>query len=441
MSDKNQHVDEGMIHAWLDGALSPDESARIEAHTTTCAECSALVAEARGLIAASSRILASLDAVPAGVIPGHDAGADQLAALRARRQASTRRWWSDRRVLAAASLVLVAGLSSVVWRQSADVRSASDATAGPSTDSAPIVVPSAVSQPSNAPAEFSTRPAVTDAVAPTSPPVAAAPAPVAAGRAADSMSDMKVAASVGAARARTASPAANEARVDSASRAETRQAVDAVQGLARDQAAAPQRQAQQQAPAQQQLAGASRPDSVRFAPLPRLSEVVTTSAASPPPPQAKVEQQQRVDSSRVAGTGAAETRTRAAAVGFGVGARILDPASPAGGCYALSELPPGNTGLLAARDTVVLLDMTVSEPGWFLARPARGMSSSVMHWRQVDSVTVELRTRTDRRTTVERFLIVPREVRQDGRTTVRGVPDVRGLPDVIAKWSLKVPCP
>ena len=432
MSEMNQHVDEGMIHAWLDGALSPDESARVEAHAASCAECSALVAEARGLLAASSRILASLDAVPAGVIPGHDAGADQLAALRARRQASTRRWWSDRRVLAAASLVLVAGVSSVVWRQSADVRSVVDATASPSTDSAPIVVPPAVSLPSTAPAEASTRQAGADAVP-------AAPAPVASGRAADSMSDMKVAASASAERARPASPVANEARVDPASRTETRQAVDAVQGLTRDQAA-PQRQVQQQAPTQQQLAGASRPDSARFAPLPRLSEVVPTSVASSPPPQAKVEQQ-RVDSSRVGGTGASETRARAATMDFGVGARILDPTSPAGGCYALSESPPGNTGLLAARDTVVLLDMTVSERGWFLARPARGMSSSTMHWRQVDSVTVELRTRADRRTTVERFLVVPREVRQDGRISVRGVPDVRGLPDVTAKWSLKVPCP
>ena len=32
MSDMNQHLDEGTIHAWLDGALSPDESARIESH-------------------------------------------------------------------------------------------------------------------------------------------------------------------------------------------------------------------------------------------------------------------------------------------------------------------------------------------------------------------------------------------------------------------------
>lgn len=64
-----QHPDEGIIHAWLDGALVPAESARIEAHVADCSQCAAAVAEARGLIAASSRIVGHLDAVPGNVIP------------------------------------------------------------------------------------------------------------------------------------------------------------------------------------------------------------------------------------------------------------------------------------------------------------------------------------------------------------------------------------
>jgi hypothetical protein len=64
-----QHPDEGTIHAWLDGALSPDEAARVEAHARECPECAAAVAEARGFIAASSRILTALDNVPRGVVP------------------------------------------------------------------------------------------------------------------------------------------------------------------------------------------------------------------------------------------------------------------------------------------------------------------------------------------------------------------------------------
>jgi len=64
-----QHPDEGTIHAWLDGALTADEAAQIEAHVKSCPECAAAVAEARGFIAASSRILTALDNAPRGVIP------------------------------------------------------------------------------------------------------------------------------------------------------------------------------------------------------------------------------------------------------------------------------------------------------------------------------------------------------------------------------------
>jgi anti-sigma factor RsiW len=64
-----QHLDEGTIHSWLDGALSADEAARAEAHVKECPQCAAAVAEARGFIAASSRILTALDNAPRGVIP------------------------------------------------------------------------------------------------------------------------------------------------------------------------------------------------------------------------------------------------------------------------------------------------------------------------------------------------------------------------------------
>jgi Putative zinc-finger len=64
-----QHPDEGTIHSWLDGALSADEAARIEEHVKECPECAVAVAEARGFIAASSRILTALDNAPRGVTP------------------------------------------------------------------------------------------------------------------------------------------------------------------------------------------------------------------------------------------------------------------------------------------------------------------------------------------------------------------------------------
>jgi hypothetical protein len=68
--DATEHPDEGLIHAWLDDALSAAEAERLAAHVSTCAECRARVAEARGLIAGASRIVAALDDVPAGSRPG-----------------------------------------------------------------------------------------------------------------------------------------------------------------------------------------------------------------------------------------------------------------------------------------------------------------------------------------------------------------------------------
>src|SRR5205814_6752510 len=67
--DYMQHLDEGTIHAWLDGALDAEESARVEEHVAQCAKCSAAVAEARGFAAGASRILTALDQIPGGVAP------------------------------------------------------------------------------------------------------------------------------------------------------------------------------------------------------------------------------------------------------------------------------------------------------------------------------------------------------------------------------------
>jgi hypothetical protein len=97
-----QHPDEGTIHAWIDNELTADESAALEAHLSECAECSALAAEARGLVAASSRIVSALDIVPAGVIP--------KAAPR------QRTWYASTQLRAAAAVMIVAGASLLVMR-------------------------------------------------------------------------------------------------------------------------------------------------------------------------------------------------------------------------------------------------------------------------------------------------------------------------------------
>lgn len=104
-----QHLDEGLIHAWLDGALPPNEAAAAEAHAQSCEECARAVAEARGLIAASSRILVALDDVPA---VQHTAGTLSLPAARARRRA----WWRRAGIgYAAAATALLAVGTTLVW--------------------------------------------------------------------------------------------------------------------------------------------------------------------------------------------------------------------------------------------------------------------------------------------------------------------------------------
>jgi hypothetical protein len=115
-------VDEGLLHAWLDGQLDADEAARVARLVAEDAAWQAAAAEARGLVAASSRILGALDAAPsarraatiAGGV-GRDVGAGNSTAgsgggaVRGggRRLAPWMR--------AAAGLVLAVGVGAVVW--------------------------------------------------------------------------------------------------------------------------------------------------------------------------------------------------------------------------------------------------------------------------------------------------------------------------------------
>ncbi len=98
-----QHLEEGTIHAWLDGELQADEALAFEAHVAECSDCAAAVAEGRGLIAASSRIVSALDVVPADVIPVS--------------RPSKRAWYANTQLHAAAAVLIVAGASFLALRQ------------------------------------------------------------------------------------------------------------------------------------------------------------------------------------------------------------------------------------------------------------------------------------------------------------------------------------
>jgi hypothetical protein len=125
-----QHLDEGTIHAWLDGALPAHEAAGVERHARECADCAALVADARGVIAGVARIVSALDDVPAGVVP------------KARPVSESRSLWRTLRVTPfraaiAASLMVFAASLAVIRHVPRDVTT-------PSQVAPPASVPTAV---------------------------------------------------------------------------------------------------------------------------------------------------------------------------------------------------------------------------------------------------------------------------------------------------------
>jgi len=105
-----RHLDEGTIHAWLDGALDAEAERKAEEHAARCTECAVMVADARGVIAAASRILTALDDVPAGVLPQGSRAMPSMPV-----SAAPRRWptWTLR---IAASVAVVATGTFVVMR-------------------------------------------------------------------------------------------------------------------------------------------------------------------------------------------------------------------------------------------------------------------------------------------------------------------------------------
>ncbi|MBC8088067.1 MAG: zf-HC2 domain-containing protein, partial [Phycisphaerae bacterium] len=169
----NGHPDEGLLHEWLDAQLSADNASEIEAHVAGCEECGALVAEARGLIAASHRILSALDDVPANVIPfapqsvGTTDGLVEIATARkaqeARRLAQQRshtssRWRGIGKVAALLLIVLVPGVMmlrgddvaapiALTQRQSADSNLGAPSPAAEAPASMPATSPAAATAP------------------------------------------------------------------------------------------------------------------------------------------------------------------------------------------------------------------------------------------------------------------------------------------------------
>lgn len=119
MPRRDERVDEGLVHAWLDGELDAVEAARVERLVAEDAEWAAAAAEARGLVAASSRILGALDVVAGDVIPRGGSAAGTAAGSAASAFGESRvlkHQLTPRRVVPAwmriaAGFVLVAGVA------------------------------------------------------------------------------------------------------------------------------------------------------------------------------------------------------------------------------------------------------------------------------------------------------------------------------------------
>jgi hypothetical protein len=91
------HLDEGTLHALLDGEIPSAELPPIQAHLGACAECRARLAEEQELLAESDRLIEVLELPPAAP-----------AVTPVRTSAPRRRW--PTRLAWAATLVLAAGL-------------------------------------------------------------------------------------------------------------------------------------------------------------------------------------------------------------------------------------------------------------------------------------------------------------------------------------------
>lgn len=380
------HLDEGTIHAWLDGALPPDESARVEAHAAGCASCSAMVAEARGLIAASSRILSALDEVPAGVIPGAAQG-DQLAAIRMRHRAMRVPWWRRRSVLAAASLLFVAGMTTVVQLRTpgvADLAPTQVTAESPSESNEPTVrAGTALGGSTRETLTVSPRRTESDqaaiAASSSAPPPSASGAPSPAARADHEAEAKRVPDSITRARevATTLADSTGSVR-DLAQKVEQKATNLALPGQsvaeARNQSVQGQGLAARQAGAaaersRQALAPQAAPPVARTLPL---SDSVARASAVMAAPSG------------------------------------LAPAFT-GGCFALRGPDPVGGPLLGVPGLVRLLPgEAVPDTGW---KPATSPEDAVVRtelaWRMIDAMTVELRVRRPLDSSLVVFRVVP----------------------------------
>ncbi|MFL5605887.1 MAG: anti-sigma factor family protein [Gemmatimonadaceae bacterium] len=140
---RNEHPDEGTIHAWLDGAFDAPTSAAIEAHVASCPSCTERVAEARGLIAGASRVVSALDDVPSGVTPEWGRAPSAPGAIGAARTGGAWRRFrvTPARAAIAATILVALGVTLTRERTAPEAELAKSTMAAKSTEAAAPVLP------------------------------------------------------------------------------------------------------------------------------------------------------------------------------------------------------------------------------------------------------------------------------------------------------------
>ena len=162
-------VDEGLIHAWLDGQLAGDDATRVERLVATDPAWADAAADARGVIAAGSRILGALDDVPR-LREDEKMGRPEDEKVSSKTAGYVRRvWWRSPAIRVAAGLVLAAGLARLVWPTRDAVPAAPASTAAQPGDSARTSAAQVAVESSRPPAETPARDkAVLQSAAPAS---------------------------------------------------------------------------------------------------------------------------------------------------------------------------------------------------------------------------------------------------------------------------------
>jgi hypothetical protein len=444
-----QHLEEGTIHAWLDGALAPDEAQRAEAHMASCETCSALVAEARGLIAAASRILTALDQVPSDVIPLRAAGEsiehDRLAELRARkaleRQVAARRRRTRSAFVAAAAIVFVAVGSLTVARHGG-VPALGSSRYGMVKDVAPVPATSPPSSSESAIARAGVAADKPDAAAEKKvvPPASRVAAP----RENENRAGARPSAPPAGRREADAFVRPGSA-ADSLVAVETRDARQNVRPLAQgqarqDRAAASQLQQQVVVPSQSSITERSRQlPLIDFAgkQAVRDSSVAAQSAATPVPaaPMRRIDSTLRLQEVVVTGVGAAAV------------ARVTT--NSFAGCYQLRRLA-ADTGRDLSFPSRVMLDTVItSRRGDSLTFRARSLDPAVplgdteLGWRLLATASqVELRLTRDSTLIAARVAIPVRLEVAAAEASARGsVQGAQRIADAADYSAVRVTCP